>query len=449
MESKMKDSGIPWIGVIPERWEIGRLKNIGSFYGGLTGKAGDDFNVDEEKDNYALFIPFTNIFNNEKINCEQLAKVKVSSNEKQNEVSFGDILFLMSSEDSEGIGKSSVYLLQLDKPIYLNSFCKGLHVINSYANSTYINYYMSCAAGHEYTKTHANGFIRINLRQEMLSKCPLLVPPLAEQERIAEYLDKKCGEIDELIDVEQQMISDLESYRQAVITETVTHGLNPNAPKKQSTIQGIKDIPFNWNEVNLLKVIYLRARLGWRGLKAEEYVDEGYPFLSAFNIVSNQLVWENLNFINQLRYDESPEIKLSLHDILIVKDGAGIGKCARVENMPLGESTVNSSLGVITVSETLYYSYLYYFFLSTPFQDNVLFLKNGMGVPHLTQENLKSVRIPLPPVEEQETIANFLDSKCFEIDGLIKVKQEKIETLKQYRQSLIFEAVTGKIRIDK
>lgn len=72
-----------------------------------------------------------------------------------------------------------------------------------------------------------------------------------------------------------------------------------------------------------------------------------------------------------------------------------------------------------------------------------------MGVPHLTQENLKSVRIPLPPVDEQKTIANFLDSKCSEIDGLIKVKQEKIETLKQYRQSLIFEAVTGKIRIDK
>ena len=281
-------------------------------------------------------------------------------------------------------------------------------------------------------------------RWQEMKNIAIPVPPLAEQERIAAYLDEKCGEIDELIDVEQQMISDLESYRHAVITEAVTHGLNHNAPKKQSTIQGIKDIPSNWNEVNLLKVIYLRARLGWRGLKAEEYVDEGYPFLSAFNIVNNKLVWENLNFINQLRYDESPEIKLSLHDILIVKDGAGIGKCARVENMPMGESTVNSSLGVITVSETLYYSYLYYFFLSVPFQDNVIFLKNGMGVPHLTQESLKSVRIPLPPVDEQIAIANFLDCKYSEIDGLIKVKQEKIETLKQYRQSLIFEAVTGK-----
>lgn len=130
MERKMKNSSIPWIGQIPEHWKIVRLKNIGSFYGGLTGKAGDDFSVNEENDNYALFIPFTNIFNNEKINYKQLAKVKVGSDEKQNEVSFGDILFLMSSEDSEGIGKSSVYLLQLEDPIYLNSFCKGLHVNN-------------------------------------------------------------------------------------------------------------------------------------------------------------------------------------------------------------------------------------------------------------------------------------------------------------------------------
>lgn len=160
------------------------------------------------------------------------------------------------------------------------------------------------------------------------------------------------------------------------------------------------------------------------------------------------MIWENLNFINKQRYDESPEIKLSLHDILIVKDGAGIGECARVEDMSLGESTVNSSLGVITVSVKLYYSYLFYFFLSSPFQDNVLFLKNGMGVPHLTQENLKSVRIPLPPVEEQKAIAEYLDAKCTEIDELIQVKQEKIETLKQYRQSLIFEAVTGKTTIE-
>lgn len=427
MEYKMKDSGITWIGIIPEHWEASK---IGQLYDNRYVRVSD-------KDFEPLSVTMQGILPQ----LETAAKTDDGDNRKL--VRKGDFAINSRSDRRGSCGISpqdgSVSLINL------------ILAPRTSMNADYYNwlFHTTLFADEFYSLGHGIVADLWTTRWQEMKNIAIPVPPIAEQERIAAYLDGKCGEIDELIDAEQQMISDLESYRQAVITETVTHGLNPDVQNKQSTIQGIKDIPSNWNEVNLLKVIYLRARLGWRGLKAEEYVDEGYPFLSAFNIVNNQLVWENLNFINQLRYDESPEIKLSLHDILIVKDGAGIGKCARVENMPLGESTVNSSLGVITVSETLYYSYLYYFFLSTPFQDNVLFLKNGMGVPHLTQENLKSVRIPLPPVDEQKTIANFLDSKCFEIDGLIKVKQEKIETLKQYRQSLIFEAVTGKIRIDK
>lgn len=430
MERKMKDSGIPWIGAIPEHWKIARIKDIYSFQTGATppSKTESFYDGDNLWANIGDIDGKTIFETSKHLSDEGVSVCSMNISPK------GSLLY------SFKLSVGQVAFCGVD--MYTNEA-----IATFIGEPTALSYLYYVAPLFIVFNANTNIYGAPILNQDLIKNAIIPVPPLAEQERIASYLDEKCGEIDELIDVEQQMICDLESYRQAVITEAVTHGLNPNAPKKQSTIQGIKDIPFNWNEVNLLKVIYLRARLGWRGLKAEEYVDEGYPFLSAFNIVNNQLVWENLNFINQLRYDESPEIKLSLHDILIVKDGAGIGKCARVENMPLGESTVNSSLGVITVSETLYYSYLYYFFLSTPFQDNVLFLKNGMGVPHLTQENLKSVRIPLPPVDEQKAIANFLDSKCFEIDGLIKVKQEKIETLKQYRQSLIFEAVTGKTLI--
>lgn len=439
MERKMKDSGHPWIGKIPEHWELHYLRGIANAFRKGNGITKEDLDPDGD----ILCVRYGDLYT--KYNhCITTVSCRTNVSAIQNAVysTYGDIYFTCSGEDVDLIGKSAAFLC--DEPCLVGG---DLIIMRHNQNPRFLGYSLDSYVSQKQKSYGKSKLKVVHTSVKDLKNVAIALPPLAEQERIVSYLDEKCGEIDELIDVEQQMISDLESYRQAVITEAVTHGLNPDVQNKQSTIQGIKDIPSDWNEVNLLKVIYLRARLGWRGLKAEEYVDEGYPFLSAFNIVNNQLVWENLNFINQLRYDESPEIKLSLHDILIVKDGAGIGKCARVENMPLGESTVNSSLGVITVSETLYYSYLYYFFLSTPFQDNVLFLKNGMGVPHLTQENLKSVRIPLPPVDEQKTIANFLDSKCSEIDGLIKVKQEKIETLKQYRQSLIFEAVTGKTPI--
>ena len=428
MERKMKDSGIPWIGEIPEHWKMLRNKNA---LVELKETVGEDTSFP------LLSLSLTGVKLRD-LGGGGKFPAEFNTYKKVYPENLFFCLFDMD-ETPRTIGLSK-YRGMITGAYNVYRVCPEV------VTPDWVYYFYLSIDQQKALKPYYSGLRKV-VKPETFAKINIPVPPLAEQERIVKYLDDKCGEIDDLIDVEQQMISDLESYRQAVVTEAVTLGLSPDVPNKQSTIQGIKDIPSNWNEVNLLKVIYLRARLGWRGLKAEEYVDEGYPFLSAFNIVNNQLVWENLNFINQQRYDESPEIKLSLHDILIVKDGAGIGKCTRVENMPLGESTVNSSLGVITVSETLHYSYLYYFFLSTPFQDNVIFLKNGMGVPHLTQENLKSVRIPLPPVDEQKSIANFLDSKCSEIDGLITVKQEKIETLKQYRQSLIFEAVTGKLEL--
>lgn len=422
MEQILKDSGIPWIGRIPKHWNTSK---IGQLYDNRYERVSD-------KEFEPLSVTMQGILPQ----LETAAKTDDGDNRKL--VRKGDFAINSRSDRRGSCGISpkdgSVSLINL------------ILAPRTFMNTDYYNwlFHTTLFADEFYSWGHGIVADLWTTRWQEMKNIAIPTPPLSEQEAIAAYLDKKCGEIDELIDVEQQMIAELEAYRQSVITEAVTHGLRSDIPQKISSIKGIDKIPTNWKEVNLLKVIYLRARLGWRGLKADEYVDEGYPFLSAFNIVNNKLIWNNLNFINQQRYDESPEIKLSLHDILIVKDGAGIGKCARVEDMPLGESTANSSLGVITVSKKLYYSYLFYFFLSIPFQDNVVFLKNGMGVPHLTQENLKSVRIPLPTVEEQKDIAEYLDAKCAEIDELIKVKQEKIETLKQYRQSLIFEAVTGK-----
>ena len=206
-------------------------------------------------------------------------------------------------------------------------------------------------------------------------------------------------------------------------------------------------IPKKWSVVRFIKVNYVRARLGWKGLKAEEYVDVGYPFLAAYHIVNNHLCWESLNCITKERYDESPEIKLSIGDLVLVKDGAGIGKCARIDEMPLGEATVNSSLSVITPNKLLDYRYEYYYFMSPLFQNIIARLKNGMGVPHLTQESMKDIYLPLPSKKEQQAIADYLDNKVVELDSLITEKESLINDLEAYKKSLIYEVVTGKRRV--
>ena len=273
------------------------------------------------------------------------------------------------------------------------------------------------------------------------------VPALLEQVKIADYLNSKIAHIDSAIDEAKASIEEYKAWKASIIYEAVTKGLDPNAEMKDSGIEGIGTIPTRWQVTRFLMSNYVRARLGWKGLKAEEYVDEGYPFLSAFNIVNSQLHWDSLNYITQERYDESPEIKLSVGDILLVKDGAGIGKCARIDELVMGEATVNSSLAVITPNDRIHYRYEYYYFLSPIFQNIITRLRNGMGVPHLTQEAMKEIYLPLPTLEEQIRIADYLDIRIADLNGIIAEKEQLVMDLEAYKKSLIFEVVTGKRKV--
>ena len=269
----------------------------------------------------------------------------------------------------------------------------------------------------------------------------LPVPPRDEQDQIVRFLDWKVSSINKLISIKWRQIEELRSLKTFYISKAVTNGVDDNG------IIADASIGLSWSRVKIGYKSWIRARLGWRGLKATEYVDEGYPFLSAFNIVNDKLSWQNLNFINQYRYDESPEIKLSIGDILLVKDGAGIGKCARIDDLPYGESTPNGSLAVITPNDDLSYRYLYYYLVSNDFKDATNRIITGMGVPHLTQHFLKNVEVPCPPFDMQEKVAAFLDTKCEKLNAMIAIKETEIDELKELRMRLIADVVTGKIDV--
>lgn len=271
-------------------------------------------------------------------------------------------------------------------------------------------------------------------------------PPLTEQERIADYLDAKTAEIDALVADCEREVELLQEYRKAVISEAVTKGLDPNAPMKDSGIEWIGEIPEEWGTIRLGEISYIRARLGWRALKADEYVDDGYPMYSAFNIVNEKFVTEPVNYITEYRYMESPEIMMAVGDIVLVKDGAGVGKCAVIRKLD-GPCTVNGSIALITPEESQDSRYLYYFFESNAFQHFSRMLMSGMGVPHLFQRDIKLMRVIQPDLNTQSLIADYLDAKTTEIDSLIDAKQSMADKLREYRRSLISEAVTGRFKV--
>lgn len=164
---KLKDSGIEWIGEIPEHWEVKRLKDVGYLYSGLSGKSGDDFNQEESaKSKY--FIPFTNIANNQFINQNDLRTVLMEDNEIQNKVRKNDLFFLMSSENFEDLGKTALLIEDL-KDTYLNSFCKGFRITNKQTFPIFINYLLNSKSFKERLSNEGKGFTRINLKMEKVT----------------------------------------------------------------------------------------------------------------------------------------------------------------------------------------------------------------------------------------------------------------------------------------
>lgn len=423
---KMKNSEIEWIGLIPSDWQILRNK----------------YNFDLVKDiigakcNEAQLLSLTKNGIKAITEDQQTGKVPTSFATYQI-VKENDIVMCLFDLDVSAVFSGISGYDGMISPAYKCLKCKP------HCYPKYIDYYfMTVFVDRKYKRYSKN--VRYSLSADEFMALSIIVPPLKEQKAIADFLDKKCSEIDALTkDIEKQ-IEVLKDFKCSIITRTVTSGFDTDCKTKKSRVDWLDEIPSHWEETRIGYESWIRARLGWKGLTADEYVDEGYPFLSAFNIQNDKLDWTNLNYIDQFRYDESPEIKLRKGDIVLVKDGAGIGKCAKIDDLPLGESTTNGSLAVITARSELNYKYLYFYFQSALFQNYITRMMNGMGVPHLSQEEMRKICIPLPSIKEQKIIADYLDDKCDEIDKLISDKQKQLDILANYKKSLIYEYVTGK-----
>ena len=424
-----KDSGVQWLGEIPSHWKVKKIRHILSLANEKTKESGGEL-----------------------LSLSQYAGVtpKTDSN-----------VGIRAAEDTTGYnivhkGQFVMNIMLAWNGSYAVSEYDGIispaYCVFDFTRECarrYYNYLLRMKVYSGAFKTESKGIIdsRLRLYPQYFKNFPLIVPPIEEQRSMATYLDKATAEIDRAIAQQQRMIDLLNERKQIIIQRAVTKGLDENVEMKNSGLNWLGQIPSHWELVRLGYSSWIRARLGWRGLKANEYVDSGYVFLSAFNIVNNKMQWDNVNFINKFRYDESPEIKLKIGDILLVKDGAGIGKCARVDELPLGEATANGSLAFITPKPDLDYRYLHYFLICDSFKKYTELLLTGMGVPHFTQGAMKKVKIPIPPINEQKRIVFHLDKEVGEFDLAIGRLEKQISFLQERKQIIISEVVTGKIKV--
>ena len=427
---KMKDSGIEWIGSVPSDWRVHTLYQL------VTQVKEKNSNLQEKN---LLSLSYGKI---KRKDIDSPDGLLPASFDGYNIIENGDIVLRLT--DLQNDHTSLRVGLTTERGIITSAYTT-LRPIDT-SNSKYLFYLLHAFDLKKGFYGMGSG-VRQGLNYAEVKELRIVLPSQKEQDAIVYFLDDQCSEIDLAIDEAKSSIQDYKTLKANIISTTVLSGLDGDVDKRKCRIEWVPSIPSHWDTARFVYKNWIRSRLGWKGLKAEEYVEDGYPFLSAFNINNNYLCWEQLNYITQERYDESPEIKLRVGDILLVKDGAGIGKCARIDSLPLGESTVNGSLAVITPNEDLDYRYEYYYLQCNVFQNIIARLRNGMGVPHLTQEAMKEIVIPLPPRGEQEQIANFLDTECRKIDEIIELKNLLIIELEMYKRSLIFETVTGKRKV--
>lgn len=444
--SSYNDSGVEWLGQIPNHWKVKKLKFLGNIYAGLNGKKGDDFSK-EYSDGIKSYIPFTNICNNIRIAEEQFHFVKVDEKEKQNRVLKNDILFLMSSETFEDIAKNSIYIGN-NKELYLNSFCKGFRISSENIYPEYINYLFLSSTYRSYFSLVGRGFTRINLKQEFINDAFAIIPSFEEQTVIAAFLDRKTTLIDQAITIKKRQIGLLKEHRQIIIHNAVTKGLDNKLKLKDSGMQWIGQIPEHW------KVESLKNILTERNEKNDPIRTREILSLSIDKGVT--LYAEKTTNLDRFKDDFSQYKLAHKYDLVFNSMNMIVGAVGVSDYFGCVSPVYYTYHGRYNISNTKFYEYL---FRCKPLQGvlyslgkGLIAIDRGEGKYNtlrlkVSRDDLRSLRLPFPSYSEQNQIISYIETQSSKIDTLISLKEQEIEKLKEYKATLINSAVTGKLRV--
>lgn len=286
-------------------------------------------------------------------------------------------------------------------------------------------------------------------RWQEMRNITIPVPEYAVQQKIAAHLDRKCAQIDALISNAQQQIEKLKAYKQSVITETVTKGLDPDVKMKDSGVEWIGEIPEHWKVTNIGRLCFVTKLAGFEYTShmVNNLSDDGeVPVVRAQNIKMGIFIDIISDYISMELSEKLHRCALDKKCLLITFIGAGIGEVAIFNKEARYHLAPNVAKIVINENykEILSEEFLLFYLMSYAGQEEVNKIKKATAQPSLSMETIRSINFVIPTKNEQQAISDYLDRKCAQIDKLITLKQQKIEKLQQYKKSLIYEYVTGK-----
>lgn len=433
---KMKDSGIEWIGQIPDDWNILPTKRFFRHTKTLAG---------EQVDSYErLALTMNGVIKRSKDDSEGLQPEKFDTYQVLHENELVFKLIDLANVKTSRVGLSLYN--GIVSPAYIV-------LINDSKDNRFFYYYFISMYYNEIFNNLGDNGVRSSLNAQDLLNVPMVNIPNDLQIRIADFLDDKCGKIDRYIEKQQQIIDKLKEYKQAVITEAVTKGLNPDVPMKDSGIEWIGMIPEHWG---VAKLANLFTFLGGYAFYSDLYVSETENLIVRIGNVKNDRLLFDANpvYISDDLAEQVIKFKLQCGDILFTMTGTK-GKrdyfyTLILDNFHIQTKNLylNQRVGCFRKKAHIHAEYYNYLLKDNRILDSIFLYETGTANQgNLGIDSINRTKVHLPPYDEQIMIANYLKEKCSRIDAVIAKKEVAINKSTEYKKSLIYEAVTGKLEV--
>lgn len=425
-------ASVDWIREIPSEWAAIKYKFVANIETGSTPPKADNSNYEGgdvlfvKPDELNGFNPIVD------------SKEKITKKALENSRLIKEFSLLTCAIGT--IGKFGIAGIDCITNQQINSFTFNPKKINPK-----FGIYSFIASEDEQWKNSTTNVVAI-INKTSQSRIFIPYPTLPEQHAIVRFLDYKTGEIDSFIANRQKQIELLKEQKAGIINKAVTKGINPNAKMKDSGIEWIGDVPEHWEIWKIKHTSYVKGRIGWDGLRSDEFFEKEYAFLvTGTDFIEGKVNWKTCYQITKERYLQDKHIQLKEDDLLITKDGT-IGKTAVVKGL-VGYASLNSGVFVVRPLRKYISDYLYFILNSNLFTQFINITTTGTTILHLYQNIFEIFEFTIPPIEEQYSIVNYINEESKIIDLLISKYQKQIDLMQEYRTSLISQAVTGKIDV--
>ena len=414
MAREYKDSGIEWIGQIPKEWKLATLKQIGTYINGYAFKPEDW--TDSGKPIIRIQDLTGSMGSPNFYNGELDSKYLVSKGDIL--VSWAATLDAFIWEKEEGWLNQHIFKALPSCDVNYKFF-----------------YWLIKLAMENMNNDNKHGIVMQHVTTKVFGNFAVSIPSVNEQQKIADYLDKVCGEVDEMVTLQETMIEELKAYKQSVITEAVTKGLNSNAPMRDSGIDWIGEIPEHWEVRRIGRLFRLRDEKNYKPMEEVQLLSL-YTGIGVFPHGEQEERGNKAVTVEGYKVVHKDDIVVNI--ILAWMGAIGVSDYDGVTS-PAYDVYIPDFTKVVP-------HYFHYVFRTKGIAAECY--KYGRGIMMMRwrtySSEFKQISVPYPSIEEQHKIASYLDTKCSEIDSLIALKQAKIEELKEYKKSVIYEYVTGK-----